>query len=200
VKAEFDDIRGLVEPGARKHLQARAKLRSLAVIEASLNGERSQPGERELEKLLGKVRAGRTWQDLFPGVASLEITTEQSNTIGIAIRLTKREGRPVHLVPEGTPGATIVSVKRVNELDYYSLGLTQLAAKLKLSPSRTLALIRHLGLQERGDSFKLITIGRNSFKRYSKTALDACQDALMTVDMDKVWQLNRPGAKAVRRP
>jgi hypothetical protein len=195
VKAEFDDIRGLVAPGARKHIQARAKLRSLAVIEASLNGERSQPGDQELEKLLGKVREGRSWQELFPGVASLEITTETSNTIGIAIRLTKREGRPVHLVPEGTPGATIVSVKRVNELDYYSLGLNQLAAKIKLTPSRTLALIRHLGLQDRPDSFKLITIGKNSFKRYSKTALDGCQEALKTVDMEKVWELNRPGTR-----
>src|SRR5688500_3845441 len=47
VKAEFDDIKALEAPGTRKHLEAKAKLRGLAVIEASLNCVRSQPGDGE---------------------------------------------------------------------------------------------------------------------------------------------------------
>lgn len=195
VKAEFDDVKGLVAPGSRKHLEARAKLRAIAVIEASLNGVRSQPGETELEAVVTRIKNGDSWQDLFPGVACLGLTTETSETIGVAIRITKKEGQPVLLVPEGTPGATTVSVKRVNELDYYSMGLTQLATKLDLTQSRALALIRHLGLQDRDDSFKIITLGSSTFKRYSKTALDVAKQALLTVDMDKVWMLHKPSGQ-----
>ncbi len=170
VKADFEDVRKLVGPRSRRLLQARARIRALAVVESSLNGIRSQPGEAELNELLKQVRAGRQWNDLFPGVASLKIATEPTNAIGIAIRLTKKEGEDVHLVPEGTPGATIVSVKRVNELDYYSLGLRELAKGVGLSEGRALAVMKHLGLQESTEFFKVIRVGKSSFKRYSLKA------------------------------
>ena len=192
VRAEFEDIRSLVAPNSRKALQARARIRSLAVVEASLSGISSQPGENDLNRLLQQVRAGKSWDELFPGVASLELTTDLSAGIPVAIRLTKKEGQSVHLVPEGTPGATIVSVKRVNELDYYSLGLGDLSKKIGVSPNKTLALVRHLRLQESTEYFRAIPIGKSVFKRYSQKALDALQQALKTVDMGKVWALHRP--------
>jgi hypothetical protein len=195
VKAEFEDVKFLVAPGSRRHLEARTKLRALAVIEASLNGVRSQPGDAELETIIERISGGDSWQRLFPGVASLGLSTESTNTVGVAIRLTKREGRPVVLVPEGTPGATTVAIKRVNELDYYSLGLKDLANKIGLSQPRTLALVRHLGLQDRTDCFKAISVGGVTFKRYSKVALQVAKEALETLDMDKVWLLNSPSAR-----
>jgi len=198
VKAEFDDIKNLVAPKSRKMLQARAKVRALAVVEASLIGIRSQPGEGELNTILRKVRAGDSWRELFPGIASLELATDVSNGIPVSIRITKREGQPVHLVPEGTPGAMIVSVKRVNELDYYSLGLKDLAEKTGLNQSRTLALVMHLDLQSSTEYFKAVQIGRSVFKRYSQRALTAIQEALKTVDMDKVWQLHKPSGKPAK--
>lgn len=105
VKAEFDDIKQLVAPNSRKMLQARAKVRTLAVIESSLNGVRSQPGEGELNTLLKRIRSGKSWRDLFPGIASLELTTGTSEGVPVSIRITKKQGQEVHLVPEGAPGA-----------------------------------------------------------------------------------------------
>lgn len=197
VEAEFADIKRLVAPGARKHIDARAKVRSLAVVEASLNGVRSQPGEGELNRILADIRDGKGWQDLFPGVASLELGREDSG-ISVAIRITKKEGEPVHLVPEGTPGATIVSVKRVNELDFYSLGLQELAAKTSLSQPRALALIKYLEIQEKDDCFKALSVGGVSFKRYSAKALNAMKEALKVVDMEKVWSLHKPSGRVKR--
>ncbi len=194
VKAEFEDIKSLIAPKSRKALQARAKIRALAVVEASLNGVRSQPGEGELNRLLKQVREGKTWQQLFPGVASLELAAD-GDGIGVAIRLTKSEGEPVHLVPEGTPGATVVSVKRVNELGFYSLGLGDLAQKLGISAPRVLALIKHLKLQDRDEFFRELHIGAARFKRYSPKALSTLQETLKIVDMEKVWQLNKPTGK-----
>ncbi|MFN7916326.1 MAG: hypothetical protein U0Q55_13380 [Vicinamibacterales bacterium] len=195
VKAEFDDIKGLVAPKSRKMLQARARIRGLAVIEASLNGERSQPGDDELNGLLLKVRGGAGWRDLFPGIASLEISTNPDDGVPVSIRITKKEGAPVHLVPEGTPGAMIVSVKRVNELDYYSLGLKDLAEKMGLSQPQTLALVRHLSLQTSSEYFKEVEIGKVRFKRYSRKALDALKQSMKTVDMAKVWEMYKPSGK-----
>lgn len=195
INAEFEDIKTMVQPKARKMLQARAKIRALAVVEASLQGIRSQPGENDLNALLAGVRKGKEWRTLFPGVATLELSTDSSDGIPVSIRITKREGQAVHLVPEGTPGAMIVSVKRVNELDYYSLGLKDLAEKTKLGQSRLLALIRHLDLQASTEYFKVIQLGKSTFKRYSQKALDAIHQALKTVDMDKVWALNKPSGR-----
>lgn len=199
VRAEFDDIKGLVAPKSRKMLQARAKIRALAVVEASLGGLRSQPGEGELNAMLRKVRSGKPWRDLFPGIASLELATDAADGIPVSIRITKREGQPVHLVPEGTPGAMVVSVKRVNELDYYSLGLKDLAAKLGLNQPRTLALVVHLDLQSSTEYFKAVQIGKVVFKRYSQKALAALQETLKTVDLEKVWQLHKPSGKPARK-
>jgi hypothetical protein len=195
IRAEFEDIRSLVAPTARKMLRARARIRALAVIESSLNGIRTQPGEGDLNRLLRAVRVGKSWDELFPGVASLQLTTDSPDGIPIAIRITKREGQPVHLVPEGTPNAMVVSVKRVNELDYYSLGLKDLAQKTGLSQNRAVALVRHLELQNSTEFFKAIPIGKQIFKRYSQKALDAMHQALKTVDMAKVWSLHKPSGR-----
>ena len=94
---------------------------------------------------------------------------------------------------EGEPGAAVVAVKRVNEIDFYSLGLNDLAAKAGLSPPRMLAVIRHLKLQSDDQYFKEIKIGAAKFKRYSARALDRLKKELTTLDVEKVW---REGSKA----
>lgn len=153
IDAEFADVKGLLKPKSRRLLQARARLRPLAIIEASVSGVRSQPSEPDLNKLVRAIKKGTKWQDLFPGVAALNLDIEGTG-LNVTIRLTKREGEPVRLVPEGTPGATIVAVKRVDELGFYSLNLTQLAQKLNLTMPRALALVRSEGIQKSTDSYK----------------------------------------------
>ncbi len=43
------------------------------------------------------------------------------------LRISKTEGEAVLLVPDGTAGTTVIGIKRVNELDFYSLNLTYLS-------------------------------------------------------------------------
>lgn len=112
---EFAEVKRLVAPGSRKRLEARARLRSLAVIEAALAGQQSQPSKSELDKMIRGIQEGKLWTDLFPGVATLRLNTDGTG-LSFSIRLTKREGEAIHLDKEGTPGATIVAIKRVNEL------------------------------------------------------------------------------------
>lgn len=188
---EFEDIRNLVTPGSRKRFQARAKLRAFAIIEASLGGSRSQPGESELRKLAERVSKGENWHDIFPGIKRLRLSTE-GNGLNVTLRITKSRGEPIHLVPEGTPGATIVAVKRVDELGYYSLNLTALANKIKETPPKTLAIVKHLKLQEDPEYFKEFRIGRVCFKRYSAKALDKIKKELSDLDMNEIWNKYKP--------
>ena len=191
INAEFEDVRQLVAPGSRKQLQARAKLRALAIIEASLGGIRSQPGDGELRRLASRIRGGETWPDLFPGVASLRLVTEGTG-LNVSLRITKHEGEPIHLVPEGTPGATVVAVKRVNELGFYSLRLRDLAAKLGLTAPRTLAVVKHLRIQESPDYFKEVCIGKSRFKCYSHKALELLHAELPGLNLAEIWEAHKP--------
>ncbi len=186
VEANFEEIKKLLKPNSRRQIEAKSKLKSLAIVEASLEGIRSQPGEFELRKMVREIKEGKSWQDIFPGVASLQLDTTGTG-INVDIRITKREGEAVHLVPEGTPGATVLAVKRVNELDYYSLGAKRLAEKAGLTLPKLLALVWHLKLQKSDEYFKIVKIDSSVHKRYSKKAYEAIMAALEHIDMETVW-------------
>lgn len=105
---------------------------------------------------------------------------------------TKREGIPVHPVPEGTPGVSVVGTRRVNELGYYTLGLTELSQKVGLTMPKCLAVIKRLGLQSSDEYYKEIVIGKSRHKRYSSKAITRIKEALPTLDMGLVWAKHGP--------
>ncbi|MCU7866453.1 MAG: hypothetical protein KZQ92_21070 [Candidatus Thiodiazotropha sp. (ex Lucinoma borealis)] len=194
VEADFKQIKSLLKPKSRKQIDAKARLKSLVIIESSLEGIRNQPSELEINKLAKRIQTGKKWRDLFPGIASLNIVTTGSG-ISVDIRITKKEGDSVRLVPEGTPGATVLAVKRVNELDYYSLGLKDIAQKIDLGANKTLAIVKHLKLQESGDYYKEVKVGKSKFKRYSAGALNKIKKAIPKLDISEVWEMYKPGKK-----
>lgn len=186
MEIEFEDTKRLLKPGLRKEFHARSKLRSFAIIEASLNGSRLQPSDGELNKLINQIRRGKGWQQIFPGIKRLVLNTE-GNGLNVSLRITKAEGQPIHLVPEGTPGATIVAVRRVNELSYYALSLADLMQKLNLSQPKLLAVIRELKMQENSEYYKEFRFGKTLHKRYSPKALDFLKQELPRLDIGAIW-------------
>jgi hypothetical protein len=193
IEADFQQIKELVKPNTRKKFEAKSKLKALAIVESSLEGIRSQPSDLEVRKLVKKVQKGKDWKEIFPGIASLELSST-GNGINVDIRITKKDGDAVRLVPEGTPGATVLAVKRVNELDYYSLSPLKFAEKLNITAPKALALAKHLKLQDSSDYFKQIKIGKSPFNRYSGKALAVAKEALKEIDMKEIWQKHRPNA------
>lgn len=184
--AEFADIKAMVAPGSRKRLDAKAKLRSMAVLQASLDGKKAQPSDSELDKIVKRINDGEEWRAIFPGVATLAIDPDPAGP-GISLKITKKEGEAVHLVAEGTPGATVIAVRKVNELDYYSLGFRDLCDKLRINQARLHFLIKLLGIQQDPAFFKIIKIGRQESKRYSRLALDTIHKWLQANDIEAVW-------------
>jgi hypothetical protein len=183
---EFADIKRMVAPGSRQRLDAKARLRSMAILQASLDGKKSQPSDRELDRVVQRINRGEGWRQIFPGVSTLSIKPEGGG-VGLSLRITKKEGDAVHIVPEGTPDATVVLVKRVNELDFYNLGLRDLARKLAVKEVRLLWLIQQERMQDDPDFFKTIRVGKTSYKRYSRKCFEALRAKLDEIDLNTLW-------------
>lgn len=188
---EIASIKKLLSPTSRKRLEAKAKLRSFAIIEASLGGSRLQPSDSLLEKIARRISKGEPWVDVFPGIKRLAFDADDEG-MSVTLRITKSKGYPVQLVPEGTPGATVVAVRRVDELGFYSLNATELAKKVGLSLPKSLAVVKELALTVDPEYYKEFRIGSSHFKRYSPKALDKIKNALPGLDIDEIWQRQKP--------
>jgi hypothetical protein len=184
---EVDKIRVLLNPRNRKKIEALSKLRALSIVEGSIQGEKVQPGTALLNRLAKKIKAGMSWTDIFPGIASLNLTAKGYGP-AIDLRITKKKGTPISIVPEGTPGATTVAVRRVDELGFYNLGRDQLAKQVGLTGPKATAMVRYLKLQNDPECFRVFQIGKSKFMRYSHKAVLNIKEALKTTSIKKVWR------------
>ncbi|MBN1185991.1 MAG: hypothetical protein JXB49_27160 [Bacteroidales bacterium] len=189
---EVEEIRKLLIPTSRRKLEALEKLRALAIMENSIQGIETQPSDAELKRIASKLTQGLTWIQIFPGTSTINLTSE-GHGISFDLRITKtEEGIPFTPIPEGTPGAAVVAIKRVNELDYYNLTLTDLCNKTKVGQNKLLAVIKELKIQDDKDAFKAIKLSSQTHKRYSPLALDTLKKEIPKLDIEDIWRRNRP--------
>lgn len=184
--SEVEEIKKLLQPGRRRRVEALARLRPLAILDATIRGEKGQPSDSDLRRLGKEVSQGNAWAHVFQGAAAVEIASDGTGP-SLSLRLSKKEGIPIQLVPEGTPGASVVAVKRVDDLGFYSLGATQLAEKVGLTTPKAVAVVDHLGLRGDPECYKEIKIGKSVFKRYSPKAIEALKKALEKESADDIW-------------
>lgn len=187
---EFADIKRMVAPGSRKRMDARAKLRSLAILQASLDGQKILPSDAELDQIVRRINAGEPWRSIFPGVALLSIEADPTGP-GLTIRITRNQGEAVRTTKEGDPNSTVVAVKTVNALDYYSLGLRDLAAKLRVTQPKLLCLIMHDKMQDNIDYYREFRLTKQPVKRYSPKALEYLRKRLGEIDLEDLWRLTK---------
>lgn len=197
IETDFQAICEQLRKYSRSQVEAKAKLKSLAIVEASLQGIRSQPSELEVNALARQVQQGKTWQQIFPGVATLQVSTEGEG-INVSIRLVKKEGEAVQIVPADTPNATVMAVRKIDLLGYYSLGLSNVAQAVGLSPPKALAVVQELKLQESDEYFREFDIGSQHWKRYSAKVVEKIKVSLQTLDMDEVWSRRKPAGRSAK--
>ncbi len=188
---EVEEIRKLLLPKRRRKVEVIVKLRGLAIFDGAIRGEKLQPGLSNLNKLADQIKQNKDWKEIFPGAASINLTSDGSG-YNLSLRITKKEGIPVQIVPEGTPGASVIAIKRVNELDFYNLSHTQLAEKVGLSSPKLTVMVRHLKLKEDIKYFKQIMIGKSKFDRYSQEAINKINEELPKINIDELWSKYRP--------
>jgi hypothetical protein len=184
--SEIEEIKKLLMPKRRRQVEALARLRPLAILDATIRGEKGQPSDSDLRRIGKEVLQGRPWANVFQGAAAVEISADGAGP-ALSLRLSKKEGIPIQLVPEGTPGASVVALKRVDELAFYNLGAKQLAEKVKLTMPKTVAVVDHLGLRNDPECYKEIKIGKAVFKRYSQKVIGAITEALKKESADEIW-------------
>ncbi len=184
--SEVKEIEKLLQPGRRRRVEAFARLRPLAILDATIRGEKGQPSDSDLRRMCREVSEGKVWHDVFQGAAVVEIVADGTGP-SLSLRLLNKKGIPIQLVPEGTPGASVVAVKRVNELDFYSLGAKQLSEKVGLTMPKVLAIVDYLDLRKSPECYKEFRIGSQTHKRYSPKAVDAIRDALKMESADEIW-------------
>jgi hypothetical protein len=198
---ETKEIEKLLKPGTRRRMDAYARLRPLAILDATIRGEKLQPSSGELRSKARELSGGKSWEDVFPGAALVTLTKNGGGGHAhmVGLRITKKGGIPVELVPEGTPGASVVAIKRVDELAFYNLGRDQLATHLNLSGNMTSAAIWCFDIQKNPDCFKEVIFGKTSFKRYSQRAIEKIQEGLAEKPIRVVWDEYKQ-ARLKRKP
>lgn len=187
---EVSDIKKLLAPKSRRKIDAIEKLRAFAIMENAIQGNESQPSDSELKSLAFKLAKGSTWNQVFPSVSTLSFT-QNGYGPSLDLRFSKIEGVPVTIVPEGTPGAGVVAIKRVNELDFYNLGRDQIAKKLNYSGPKISAVIHVFNIKDDPECFKQIKIGKTHFDRYSQKTVNRIKDCLKTTSIDDIWNQYR---------
>ncbi|GAA0365944.1 hypothetical protein NE235_02420 [Actinoallomurus spadix] len=184
---EVAEVRKLMRPGTRRRTEASVRLRPLAILDSNLRGVKLQPSEAELHKLANRLAQGVAWEDVFPGAAAVELTSEGAGAT-LSLRITKKEGIPVQVVPEGTVGESVIAVKKVNELDFYNLGHKQIAAKVGLTQPKLTALIRLHDLESDPDLAKELRIGSSVFKRYSQNIIPRIRQIMQEESIHEIWE------------
>ncbi len=183
--SQVAEVVQLLAPGRRRTAEAYAKLRPLVILDETIRGSTKQPSDRDLEKRARHLATGKRWQDVFPGAAVI-VFHEDGDGPNLNLRLGKREGVPVQTVPEGTNGASVVAVKRVNDLDFYNLGCDLLAKKVGLTRNQTLIMVWHLDLRNDEEYYKEFEIGSVRHKRYSQKCIKAIRDGLAQSQIDEL--------------
>jgi hypothetical protein len=181
---EISEVARLLSPGKRRGAEATARLRALAIVDGAMQGEKLQPSEAALRRLGKEIGGGTTDLDsLFPGIAAVSFRTDGSGP-SVNLRITKRDGVPVTLVPEGSADSSVVTVKRVSELDYYNLRFAKIVANLGITTNQTTAMIALLRIKEDEDMAKVFF---NTWC-YSQKALKRLKGALQEKTAQQWWR------------
>jgi len=132
--------------------------RSLAIVNGAMQGERLQPSESDLSKLGVKIKSGKTKiEEIFPGIAAIAFATEGTG-VNVSLRIVKNEGIPISYVDEGTEGASVIAVRRVHDLDFYTLRHAHLVKKTGASSNTVTAMLEILKMKPNPEySKKVIT-------------------------------------------
>ena len=188
-ESEVSEIIKLLQPGKRRTVQAEARIAPLSILDSVIRGESGQPSTRELRRI-GRQLSEGPWQEVFKGASVIEVTTEGTGPT-LSVRLTKRDGPPIQIAPEGTLGTSPVAVRRVNELDFYNLNATQLASKVGITLPRLVAVVEYMGIRNDADCYKEFQFGSSSHKRYSQKAIEVVQRALQDNPIEAIWDWYR---------
>jgi hypothetical protein len=75
-ESEVSEIKKLLRPGRRRQIEALARIRPLAIFDATIRGEKGQPSNTDLRRIGNDISGGKSWANIFQGAAAVEIVPE----------------------------------------------------------------------------------------------------------------------------
>lgn len=189
---EYSQIRALLQPGRRAGHEARARIRTLLAMEAHVEPD-TIVSNKDVDRVERGIREGDSREAVFPRLEDVATTVDGAG-LTLTVHFTKKQGAPVTYVADGSVPAA--AIREVDLLKKYHRAPNELAAALGLTPARSLALRRHLGLDEDGSYSHLFELGSVRQRRYSDNAFTAMRDAIANIDMDAVWQGHKPSGRS----
>lgn len=193
VDDEVRFLRRLIKRGVRRGADAKSRVRALEVIERAItDAAEKKPSERDLDNRLHRLRKGEAWTKVFPGLAGLSLNTEGEGAT-LTLRITKKEGTPVHVVGEGADSYAVVAVKTVDTTGYYNLSFTLLAEQLQdvLTRNRLSAVIWHLKIKDNPKYSRVFRFGKSAHQQYSQNVPAYIREQLTSLNVPEVWEAFR---------
>ncbi|MGE0500664.1 MAG: hypothetical protein AB7I79_03285 [Rhizobiaceae bacterium] len=191
VDREFTLVADLLKPGNRKRDEARARIRALLAMEALVTDE-VEISEKDINRIEKAIRAGSNLGEVFPRLNTIASTIEGEGP-AIVVHFSKKEGAPVKYVAGDDP-ENAAAVRQVDLQKKFYLTPTKLAATMKLSAPKCLALRRHLKIDADAACRHTFEFGKSKFDCFSDNATRRMKEALAAgVDMKAVWAEHGPG-------
>ena len=192
IDEEFEALRTAIRESGLTQAEAVAALRPLIAFSIAAEEKHRRPSNSELETAIDNLQKADHWRIVFPQIAQLQFSTD-GDAIAVGLKIVKNDAfaMPVQVVKPGDnvhPVGTVI-VKEVNLLDKFTMGAKQLGEKLGVSTVKAVALFRELKLQDDAECFRVIRIGSQEHKRYSKRALDVLRDNIDKIDA--AWNNHR---------
>lgn len=185
VDRQYSQIKDLLAKGKRRTPEARALIRGLLAMEGHI-AEDARVSERDVDRVMKGVRAGKPVEDVFPRLRALDVATTGDGP-NVMVRFIKKGGAPVTFVAADDP-ADAAAVRELDLQRKYHLSATELAEKVGLTPNRATALRRHLAIDGDPACRHEFVFGAAKHVAFSDNAYRKMQDAIEGgVDLDEVW-------------
>lgn len=185
IAREMQDIADMLKPGLRRSDDAKARIRPLLALDGSVTGREEAPTEQELDRAVEAFRHGKKWQDVFPGLAALEIApTPGGGAQEVTLRLAKDGDGPG--VRAAKPGEAALLYRKSNPFDEYGTKLSEFGVKLGLTSHQGQALVWKLRLKEDPDAYfvRKTKKGNIVYQGLSAKAFDTTRKAMSAKGFD----------------
>lgn len=175
IAREMQDIAAMLKPGLRQGEDAKARIRPLLALDGAVTGREESPTEVELDRAVTAFRQGMQWENVFPGLATLEIrTSSRAGAQEVSLRISRAgEGPAVRLAKPGEETGALL-YRKSDPFDEYGIRLSDLGAKLGVSQKDGYALTWYMKLKDDPAAYycRKTKAGNIQFQGLSARALD----------------------------
>lgn len=189
VDQEYERIAQLLKPGRRATAEAKGRIRALLAMEALSDPDAVEISESDVNRVVRGVREDKERAQVFPKLSRVS-SMSSGEGLSVEVRFVKTGGLPVTYTND--PDEDAAAIREVDLERKFYMGPRDLPGKIGLKVNESLALRRHLGLDNNDDHYShIFQFGSQSHIRYSDNALNLMKKSKQEVDLKKIWEAHK---------